>query len=129
MEGPAGPKASYLLRRHAEVRGGAVTEVHYRLGQKVTFTKLVHLDTLLMFAGKIIEVPKVPRGEERGCRTELVAEVDNAERLLANWGGGTLGTSVKDYYASLHRVAYYGDHTQSIRHLAHLMGLRVVEEG
>jgi hypothetical protein len=28
----------------------------------------------------------------------------------------------------LHRVAYYGDHVQSIRHLAHLMGLRVVEE-
>jgi hypothetical protein len=129
MEGPAGPKAPYLLRRHAEVRGGAVTEVHYRIGQKVTFTKLVHLDTLLMFTGKIIEVPRVPRGEERGCRTELVAEVDNGEKLLANWGGGALGTSAKDYYASLHRVAYYGDHTHSIRHLAHLMGLKVVQEG
>jgi hypothetical protein len=129
MEGPAGPKAPYLLRRHAEVRGGAVTEVHYRIGQKITFTKLVHLDTLLMFTGTIIEVPKVPKGEERGCRTELVAEVDDANRLLANWGGGVLGASAKDYYASLHRVAYYGDHTQSIRHLAHLMGLKVVQEG
>jgi len=129
MEGPAGPKAPYLLRRHAEVRGGAVTEVHYKIGQKITFTKLVHLDTLLMFTGKIIEVPKVPKGEERGCRTELVAEVDDADRLLANWGGGVLGASAKDYYASLHRVAYYGDHTQSIRHLAHLMGLEVVQEG
>ena len=129
MEGPAGPKAPYLLRRHAEVRGGAVTEVHYRIGQKITFTKLVHLDTLLVFTGKIIEVPKVPKGEERGCRTELVAQVDDADRLLDNWGGGVLGTSAKDYYASLHRVAYYGDHTQSIRHLAHLMGLKVVQEG
>ncbi|NQT38043.1 MAG: hypothetical protein HQ581_11170 [Planctomycetes bacterium] len=129
MEGPAGPKAPYLLRRHAEVRGGAVTEVHYRIGQKVTFTKLVHLDTLLMFTGKIIEVPKVPKGEQRGCRTELVAEVDDANGLLENWGGGALGASAKDYYASLHRVCYYGDHTQSIRHLAHLMGLKVVEEG
>jgi len=129
MEGPAGPKAPYLLRRHAEVRGGAVTEVHYKIGQKITFTKLVHLDTLLMFTGKIIEVPKVPKGEERGCRTELVAEVDDADRLLANWGGGVLGASAKDYYVSLHRVAYYGDHTQSIRHLAHLMGLEVVQEG
>jgi len=129
MEGPDGPKAPYLLRRHAEVRGGAVTEVHYRIGQKITFTKLVHLDTLLMFTGKIIEVPKVPKGQERGCRTELVAEVDDADKLLANWGGGVLGDSAKDYYASLHRVAYYGDHTQSIRHLAHLMGLKVVQEG
>jgi len=128
MEGPASPKAPYLLRAHAEVRGGAVTEVHYKIGQKITFTKLVHLDTLLMFTGKIIEVPKVPKGEERGCRTELVAEVDDADRLLANWGGGVLGASAKDYYASLHRVAYYGDHTQSIRHLAHLMGLKVVQE-
>ena len=54
MEGPDGPKAPYLLRRHAEVRGGAVPEVHYRIGQKVTFTKLVHLDTLLVFTGTII---------------------------------------------------------------------------
>ena len=129
MEGPDGAKAPYLLRRHAEVRGGAVPEVHYRIGQKITFTKLVHLDTLLMFTGTIIEVPKVPKGQERGCRTELVAEVDDAESLLANWGGGALGASAKDYYASLHRVAYYGDHTQSIRHLAHLMGLKVVQEG
>ena len=128
MEGPAGAKAPYLLRRHAEVRGGAVTEVHYRIGQEITFTKLVHLDTLLMFTGKIIEVPKVPKDKERGCRTELVAEVDDADRLLANWGGGVLGASAKDYYASLHRVAYYGDHIQSIRHLAHLMGLKVVQE-
>ena len=54
---------------------------------------------------------------------------DDADRLLANWGGGVLGASAKDYYASLHRVAYYGDHTRTIRHLAHLMGLNVVEEG
>jgi len=128
MEGPAGTKSAYLLRRHAEVRGGAVTEVHYRIGQKVTFTKLVHLDTLLVFTGKIIDVPKVPKGQERGCRTELVAEVNDADTLLANWGGGALGDSAMDYYASLHRVAYYGDHTQSIRHLAHLMGLKVVQE-
>jgi L-fucose isomerase-like protein len=129
MEGPAGPAAPYLLRRHAEVRGGAVTEVHYRIGQTVTFTKLVHLDTLLVFTGKIIEVPEVPDGTERGCRTEIVAEVNDAEKLLDNWGGGALGSSATDYYSSLHRVAYYGDHTQNVRHLARLLGLRVVEEG
>lgn len=129
MEGPAGPRAPYLLRRHAEVRGGAVTEVHYRIGQNVTFTKLIHLNTLLVFTGKIVAVPEVPRGTERGCRTEIVAEVNDAEKLLHNWGGGALGASATDYYASLHRVAYYGDHTRSLRHLAHLMGLKVVEEG
>jgi hypothetical protein len=128
MEGANGPKAPYLLRRHAEVRGGAVTEVHYRIGQEVTFTKLVHLDTLLVFTGKIIEVPKVAKGEERGCRTELVAEVEDAHKLLNDWGSGLRGTSAKDYYASLHRVAYYGNHVQTIRRLADLMGLKVVME-
>ncbi len=128
MEGPESPRSPYLLRRHAEVRGGAVPEVHYRIGQKITFTKLVHLDTLLMFTGKIIEVPEVPKDKERGCRTEIVAEVRDAEMLLDNWGGGALGASAKDYYASLHRVAYYGDHTRTIRHLANLIGMKVVEE-
>jgi hypothetical protein len=128
MDGPTGPSAPYLLRRHAEVRGGAVPEVHYRLGQTITFTKLVHLKTLLVFTGKIIDVPEVPKGEERGCRTELVAKVSDAERLLENWGGGALGDSAKDYYASLHRVAYYGDHTSTLHHLGRLLGLEVIAE-
>jgi len=128
MEGPDSPKAPYQLRGHAEVRGGAVTEVHYRIGQKVTFTKMVHLDTLLVFTGKIVAVPRVPDGQVRGCRTEIVAEVNDADRLLANWGGGVLGDSALDYYASLHRVAYYGDHAKSIHHLGELLGLNVVEE-
>jgi hypothetical protein len=129
MEGPLGPEAPYLLRRHAELRGGAVPEVHYRIGQKLTFTKMVHLDSLLVFTGKIIEVPEVPPGTERGCRTELVAEVRDATKLLYRWGGDALGASAKDYYASLHRVAYYGDYTQDLGHLARLLGLRLVEEG
>ncbi len=128
MEGPDSPRSPYLLRRHAEVRGGAVTEVHYRIGQEVTITKLIHLDTLLVFRGKIVAVPEVPEGQERGCRTEIVVEVNDGEKLLANWGGGALGDSALDYYASLHRVAYYGDHTRTIRRLADLMGLKVVEE-
>ncbi len=128
MEGHQGPAAPYLLRRHAEVRGGAVPEVHYRIGQTLTFTKLIHLNTLLVFTGRIVDVPAVPKDQERGCRTELVAQVNDAEKLLENWGGGALGNSAKDYYASLHRVAYYGDHTRSIRHLGHLLGVKVIAE-
>jgi len=128
MDGPAGPSAEFLLRRHAEMRGGAVPEVHYRVGQTLTFTKLIHLKTLLVFTGKIVDVPKVPKGEVRGCRTELVAEISSPEKLLANWGADRLGESATDYYASLHRVAYYGDHTSSLRHLGSLLGLEVVME-
>jgi hypothetical protein len=128
MEGPTSAPAPFLLRQHAEVRGGAVPEVHYRIGQTLTFTKMIHLNTLLVFRGKIIDVPPVPKGDERGCRTELVAEVSDAEELLNNWGGGELGASATDYYASLHRVAYYGDHVSTIQHLGHLLGMKVVAE-
>lgn len=103
-------------------------EVHYRIGPTVTFTKLIHLKTLLVFTGKIIDVPTVAKGQERGCPTELVAAVNNARQLLENRGGDALGESATDYYASLHRVAYYGDHTSSVRHLGHLLGLNVVTE-
>ena len=54
--------------------------------------------------------------------------MNDAERLRDNWGGGALGASATDYYASLHRVAYYGDHTSSIRHLAQLLGMKCVQE-
>ncbi len=29
----------------------------------------------------------------------------------------------------LHRVVFYGDHMDSVHHLARLMGMKVVEEG
>ena len=61
--------------------------------------------------------------------TDLVEEQVYQEFERISERGGVLGASAKDYYASLHRVAYYGDHTQSIRHLAHLMGLKVLLEG
>jgi hypothetical protein len=31
--------------------------------------------------------------------------------------------------ALLHRVLYYGDHTENVKDLAHLMGLNVLLEG
>ena len=52
----------------------------------------------------------------------------HAIRAMQASGGGALGDSALDYYASLHRVAYYGDHTKSIRHLGDLLGLNVVSE-
>ena len=58
MEGAASKPAPYLLRGHSEVSGsGCVPEVQYRVGQTITRTKLVNLDTLLVSTGKIIEVP------------------------------------------------------------------------
>lgn len=124
MDGPNGQAAPYLLRGHSEVGGsGCVPEVQYRVGQVVTRSKFVNLDTILASTGKIIEVPKK---SVHGCRTQIVTEVRDAAKMAAGWSS-VLET--EDAMTLLHRVVVYGDHMQSLRHLANLLGVNVVEEG
>jgi hypothetical protein len=124
MEGVHGPEAPYLLRGHSEVGGsGCVPEVLYRLGQVITRTKFVNLNTLLVSTGKIVEVPNQ---SVRACRTQIVTEVKDAARMAANWSSAI---DSEDAMTLLHRVVFYGDHIDSAHHLARLMGMHVVEEG
>jgi hypothetical protein len=124
MDGPDGKPAPYLLRGHSEVGGsGCVPEVQYRIGQVITRAKLINLDTILVSTGKIIDVPE---RAVHGCRTQIVTEVRDAAKMAANWSS-VLETP--DAMTLLHRVVFYGDHMQSVRHLANLMGLKVVVEG
>jgi len=123
MDGPDGPTAPYLLRSHSEIGAGVVPEFQYRIGQKITRTKLVNLNTLLVSTGTIREVPEK---SVRACRTQIVTEVGDAAKMVRNWGGGVLEG---DMMTLLHRVVFYGDHVQSLRHLADLMQMQVVEEG
>ncbi|MHC4496265.1 MAG: hypothetical protein ACYSYM_10635 [Planctomycetota bacterium] len=124
MDGPDGKDAPYLLRGHSEVGGsGCVPEVQYRLGQTVTRAKLINLDTMLASTGKIIEVPAK---SVHGCRSKIVTEVRDATKMAANWSS-VLET--EDAMTLLHRVVFYGDHMDSVHHLARLMGMKVVQEG
>jgi hypothetical protein len=124
MDGPNGKEAPYLLRGHSEVGGsGCVPEIQYRLGETVTRTKLVNLDTILASTGKIIDVPE---RSVHGCRTQIVTEVRDAAKMAANWSS-VLET--EDAMTLLHRVVFYGDHMDNVYHLARLMGMKVVEEG
>jgi hypothetical protein len=124
MDGPEGKEAPYLLRGHSEVGGsGCVPEVQYRLGETITRTKLVNLDTILASTGKIVEVPA---RSVHGCRTQIVTEVRDAAKMVANWSS-VLDT--EDAMTLLHRVVFYGDHMDSVQHLARLMGMKVVVEG
>jgi len=123
MDGPGGPAAPYLLRSHSEIGGGVVPEIRYRIGQKITRTKLVNLDTLLVSTGTIREVPEQ---SVRACRTQIVTEIGDAAQMARNWGGGVLEG---DMMTLLHRVVFYGDRLQSARHLADLMNMRIVQEG
>ena len=124
MDGPDGKDAPYLLRGHSEIAGsGCVPEVQYRVGETITRAKLVNLDTILASTGKIIEVPK---RSVHGCRTQIVTEVRDAAQMAANWSS-VLET--EDAMTLLHRVVFYGDHTEDVHHLARLMGMTIVEEG
>jgi hypothetical protein len=124
MDGADGEEAPYLLRGHSEVGGsGCVPEVQYRLGQVVTRTKMINLETILASTGKIIEVPE---RSVHGCRTQIVTEVRDAAKMAANWSSAL---ETEDAMTLLHRVVVYGDHMENLRHLANLMDLKVVEEG
>ncbi len=124
MDGPNGKEAPYLLRGHSEVHGsGCVPEVQYRIGEVITRTKLINLDTILASTGKIIDVPK---RSVRGCRSQIVTEVQDAAKMAENWSS-VLHT--EDAMTLLHRVVFYGDHMDDLRHLARLMGMKVVQEG
>ncbi|MBL7044074.1 MAG: hypothetical protein ISR77_35930 [Pirellulaceae bacterium] len=124
MDGADGKEAPYLLRGHSEVGGsGCVPEIQYRIGQVITRTKLINLDTILVSTGEIIDVPEK---SVHGCRTQIVTEVRDAAKMAANWSS-VLET--EDAMTLLHRVVFYGDHMQDVRHMANLMGMNVVEEG
>lgn len=123
LDGAEGAEAPYLLRGHSEVGGsGCVPEVRYRLGETITRTKLVNLETILVSTGKIIEVPE---RSIRACRTQIVTEVRDAAKMAANW---SRVLQTEDAMTLLHRVVYYGDHLQSVRHLADLLDLKIEEE-
>jgi hypothetical protein len=114
MDGPGGKRAPFLIRTHRDDNKGASLEVEMRVGQIVTCAKLVNCETMLVSTGKITQIPDF---EDRGCRTQITTQVADARKMLDRWDHG------------LHRVIFYGDHVQHMRHLAALLGLKVVEEG
>lgn len=123
MDGPDGERAPYLLRSHSESGESVVPEIQYRIGQKITRAKFINLDTMLISTAKIIEVPEK---SFRACRTQIVTRVDNSAKMVRNWGGGVLEGGMMTL---LHRVVFYGDHMDSMLHLAELMGFELVNEG
>lgn len=125
MRGPNSARLPFSIRTHRDDNLGASLEVFMNqdVGQKVTWAKIANLDTLLVATGKIIEVCDF---DDRGCRTQVVTQVDDARQMFERWGGGVLPD---DMMTLLHRVLFYGDHLNSTKDLAHLFGLKVLLEG
>ncbi len=122
LDGPQGQRAPFLIRTQCDSNQGVSLEVQMRVGQEITCAKLVNLDTMLISAGKIIELTDF---HDRGCRTQITTQVSNARDMARNWCSSLEG----DMMTLLHRVVFYGNHVESMRDLAVLLGLKVVEEG
>jgi hypothetical protein len=113
MDGPKGPRCPYIIRSHMEDNKGAALQVRHRIGEMITMAELADLETMIISTGTITGNPDV----DRGCRTKIATKVTDAREILDN------------YSAGLHRVIFYGDRVQNIKHLGVLMGLKVIEEG
>jgi len=125
MDGPGSPgRAPFTLRTHRDDNHGAAVQVELRVGQEITCAKLVNLDTMLLSAQKIVEIPSF---DDRGCRTQITAEVADARRMLENWGSGIIER--EGMMTLLHRVVFYGNHVEDVRQMAILTGMKVVMEG
>lgn len=125
MGGPASPRLPFSIRSHRDDNRGASLEVFMNqdIGKKVTWAKIANLDTILLASGTISEVCDF---DDRGCRTQVVTEVENAREMFAKWGAGVLPDNMMTL---LHRVLFYGDHVENVKDLAHLLGLKVLVEG
>jgi len=121
MDGPEGKRLPFSIRTQSDSERGVSLDVENRIGQEVTCAKFINLDTMLISAGTIFDVTH----DELGCRTQFWTKVKDARSMFGNWGAGILEGGTM---ALLHRVVFYGDHMQSMQHLATLMGFKVVEE-
>ena len=123
LDGPNGQRAPFLIRTQCDSNAGVSLEVKMRVGQEITCAKLANLDTMLISTGKIIELTDF---HDRGCRTQITTEVPNARRMAYNWGSGVLSN---DMMTLLHRVVFYGNRLESVKDMAPLMQLNIIEEG
>lgn len=121
MDGPHGKRLPFTIRTQSDSEKGVSLDVEMRIGQDVTCAKFIDLDTMLISTGKVTEVTH----DELGCRTQFYTQVDDARSMFHNWGAGVLKGGVM---TMLHRVVFYGNHLESIKHLGILMGFKVVEE-
>lgn len=121
MDGPAGPRCPYIIRNHLEDYKGAALQVKHRKGEPITCAKLVNPETMVISTGEIVGSPDV----DRGCRTKMATRVADARKMLDNWGAGVVKGGMVEH---LHRVLFYGNHLQNIKHLGILIDLKIIEE-
>ncbi len=113
--GPKGRPNPYHIRNHSEDRKGAAVRSLLPLGQMTTTIQFdPRKGQVLLHQGKTVANIE----EDKACRTKLAVEVKgDIDKLFGYW----------DKWG-WHRVTYYGDLEQPVRHIAALLGYEMVEE-
>jgi len=116
-------RAPYVIRNlplWEENKGGACVQVNLPLDETVTVTKIsVHDRKMSLFTGTTISGEGLFTGwDDILCRTKVAIRT-KADSLFENIDWKTFGN---------HRVVFYGDHRNTFRDLATLMGYEVVED-
>ena len=113
--GPDGPANPYHIRNHSEDRKGAAVRSLLPLGEMTTTIQFDPRKQQVIFhQGKTV----ANVDEDKACRTKLAVELKgDIEKLFGYW----------DQWG-WHRVTYYGDLRQPVRHIAALLGYELIEE-
>ena len=113
--GPNGPTNPYHIRNHSEDRKGAAIRSLLPLGEMTTTVQFdPNKKQVILHQGKSV----ANIDEDKACRTKLAVEVKgDMEKLFNYW----------DQWG-WHRVTYYGDLKDPVRHIAALLGYEMVEE-
>lgn len=112
MDGPDGEQCPYIIRNHLEDAQGVSLQVKMRIGKPISMARLIGSDLMLFSTGEIVDTPL----SDRGCRTQITTKVKDAQKILENYSCG------------LHRVIFYGDHTQDLRRFCRFKDIRIVRE-
>jgi len=112
LRGLGGKASPYILRTHMEDEKGVSVQVEMPVRETITCGKLCRPDTFLVSTGEVT----ANLDDRRGCRTKIVTRVADARKMAEGYTGG------------LHRVIFYGDHSQAIERMGRLMGFRTVRE-
>ncbi len=116
----------YMVRSHLEDHKGVSMQVLAPAGEPVTVAKFIGAKKFMLSTGEALGNVD----DERGCRTKIRTRVKDARSLLKSWGAAVnTGPAMPGTRDLLHRVVFYGDHTQSIERLAQLTGFQVTNEG
>lgn len=112
MEGIRGAASPYILRSHMEDNKGVSVQVLVPGSGRVTVAKFASPQKMLLSTGEVCGNVD----DARGCRTKFRTRVAGARKMLENFSGG------------LHRVVFWGDHTEQITRLGRLLGYQTVAE-